>query len=90
MSSESGLEPNFWLARDPLGVGKLSFVLPSRVFFPRLSAKHSFLRVIATKQFRRFSSISVTWIAFFHQFLLIKEDRQAMCSLRCRGTKPGQ
>jgi hypothetical protein len=31
-----------------------------------------------------------TRIAFSHQSLLIKESRQAMCSLRCRGTNPGQ
>ena len=30
-----------------------------------------------------------TRIAFFHQLLLIKENRQR-CSLRCRGTNPGQ
>ena len=24
------------------------------------------------------------------QFVLVKENRQAMCSLRCRGTNPGQ
>ena len=27
-------------------------------------------------------------MAFFHQYFLIKENRQAMCSLRCRGTNP--
>ena len=59
-------------------------------YFPWLNTKHSFVRVTATKQFRRSSSISVLGLPLFHQFLLIKENRQAMCSLRCRGTNPGQ
>ena len=31
-----------------------------------------------------------TGLPFFANFLLIKETRQAMCWLRCRGTNPGQ
>jgi hypothetical protein len=37
-------------------------------FFPRLSTKHSFVRVMATKQFRRSSSVSGLGLPFFSNF----------------------
>jgi hypothetical protein len=48
-------------------------------FFPRLSTKHSFVRVMATGLFRRSSSISGLGLPFFINFYgLMEIDRRCV------------